>query len=47
VWSIKNDGTIYSQDASYGMYLRPVVTLDKNIEATGSGNVNGDYYVLY
>ena len=42
----KNDGIIYSQDASYGMYLKPVVTLDKNIEATGTGNVK-DYYVLY
>lgn len=46
VWSIKGTGVVYSQDSNYGMFLRPVVTIDKNIEASGSGTLD-DYYVLY
>lgn len=47
IWTIKDEGYIYSQDASNEFYLRPVVVLDKNQQAVGIGTSNeDDYYML-
>ena len=45
VWTVSTAGKVVSQDASNNYYLRPVVVLNNNITATGSGNIN-DKYVL-
>ena len=45
VWTVYTNGKLVSQDASNNFYLRPVVVLNKDITATGSGNIN-DKYVL-
>ena len=47
VWTVYTNGKITSQDASNSFYLRPVVVLNKNITASGSGDkTNNDMYVL-
>lgn len=47
IWTIRNDGSIYSQDANNEFYLRPVVVLDKSVQAIGLGTSNEeDYYIL-
>ena len=47
IWTVKNDGAIYSQDATNEYYLRPVVTLEADTKAFGLGkNDEGDYYTL-
>ena len=45
VWTITSAGKITSQDANNPFYLRPVVVLNKNITATGSGTPT-DMYIL-
>lgn len=45
IWTISSAGKITSQDANNNFYLRPVVVLNKNITATGSGDIN-DKYIL-
>ena len=47
IWTVKDDGSIISQDASNEFYLRPVVVLDKNTQAIGLGTTNeDDYYMI-
>lgn len=47
MWIISTTGQIISRDANNRFYLRPVVVLNKNITATGTGNKeNNDMYVL-
>ncbi len=45
IWTVSTAGKITSQDANNNFYLRPVVVLNKNITATGTGNIN-DKYIL-
>lgn len=45
MWTIDTTGKITSQDANNRFYLRPVVVLNKNITATGTGDIN-DMYIL-
>lgn len=45
VWTVSTSGKIASQDASNNYYLRPVVVLNKNITATGTGHID-DKYIL-
>ena len=47
MWIVTTTGQIISRDANNRFYLRPVVVLNKNITATGTGNKeNNDMYVL-
>ena len=43
VWTVNIAGKITSQDANNRFYLRPVVTLNENITATGTGDINDKY----
>ena len=43
VWTVSSTGKITSQDASNQFYLRPVVVLNKDISATGSGIIDDMY----
>jgi len=45
VWTIGTTGKIVSQDANNMFYLRPVVVLNKDVTATGSGTID-DMYIL-
>ena len=45
IWTVSSSGKITSQDSNNNFYLRPVVVLNKNITATGTGDIN-DKYVL-
>ena len=45
IWTVNTSGAIISQDANNEFYLRPVVVLDKNVQAIGLGT-NEDYYML-
>ena len=45
IWTISSAGKITSQDANNNFYLRPVVVLNKNITATGTGTPD-DMYIL-
>lgn len=45
VWTVSSTGKLVSQDASNSFFLRPVVVLNKNITATGTGTVD-DKYIL-
>jgi len=47
MWIVTTTGQIISRDANNRFYLRPVVVLNKNITATGTGNKeNNDMYIL-
>lgn len=47
VWTIRDDGAMYSQDATNEYYLRPVVTLKADTRAIGTGkNDEDDYYMI-
>lgn len=43
IWTITQNGSIYSQDATNEFYLRTVVVLDENIKATGTGTIDNPY----
>lgn len=45
MWTVSSTGKITSQDANNRFYLRPVVVLNKNITAIGSGSID-DMYIL-
>ena len=45
MWTISSTGKVLSQDANNSFYLRPVVVLNKDITATGSGTYD-DMYLL-
>ncbi|MBE6148596.1 MAG: hypothetical protein E7167_03805 [Firmicutes bacterium] len=47
IWTIRQDGAIYSQDATNEYYLRPVVVLDKTRKAIGTGRPSDAYIILY
>lgn len=45
--TVNSSGAIISQDANNEFYLRPVVVLDKDVQAIGLGINNEDnYYML-
>lgn len=47
IWTVNSSGAIISQDANNEFYLRPVVVLDKDVQAIGLGINNEDnYYML-
>lgn len=45
MWTVDSNGKITSQDANNRFYLRPIVVLNKNITATGTGSID-DMYIL-
>ena len=45
IWTVTTSGKITSQDANNRFFLRPVVVLNKNISATGTGTPD-DMYIL-
>lgn len=45
IWTVGTTGKITSQDANNPFYLRPVVVLNKNITAVGTGSYD-DAYIL-
>ena len=47
IWTVNSSGAIISQDANNEFYLRPVVVLDKDVQAIGLGTNNeNDYYMI-
>ena len=47
IWTVNSSGAIISQNANNEFYLRPVVVLDKDVQAIGLGINNEDnYYML-
>ena len=45
VWTVYNTGKLSSQDATNSYYIRPVLTVNKSVLATGTGTKDDPYVI--
>ena len=46
IWTIKADGTVYSQDSNNEFYMRPVIVISGDVIALGKGETEEYYNII-